>query len=195
MIEKLGLFREYYTLCVAAQKQYDAACYNYSDTEKDHGALKQVKDKVAKNQQYIDADTNKMNAINAVFQSMESEFKTYMKEQDETKNIPILKSTISNDKPLMTLSNMNDLTNTVLRYTEQLDDLFSGKTQDHTFMTLAIDQIAKDMVKIQTQVDKFQPAEILQQCLMELNINLTNARTFIHNAQHKLLDQSRTQKG
>ena len=70
---------------------------------------------------------------------MESEFKTYMQEQDETQNIPLLKSTVSNDKPLITLSHMNDLINTVLRCTEQIDDLFSGKTQDHTFMTLVID--------------------------------------------------------
>ena len=115
MIEKLGLFREYYTSCVAAQKHYDAACYNYSDTEKEHGTLDQLKEKLNEMQKYIDADTNKMNVISTVFQSMESEFKTYMQEQDETQNIPLLKSTVSNDKPLMTLSHMNDLTNTVFR--------------------------------------------------------------------------------
>ena len=95
----------------------------------------------------------------------------------------------------MTLDQMGGLTNTVLSYTDQLNDLLSGKTQDQNFIALALDQISKEVVKIQTQVDKFQPAQILQQCLMELNIRLTKARTFIHNAQQQLLDQFSKQKG
>ena len=124
----------------------------------------------------------KMNAIQEVFKAMESEFQTY---EDETKHIPLLKSAYTHDKPLMTLDHMSNLTNAVLVYTEQVNELFSGETHDQHFIATTLDQISQEVIKIQSQVDRFQPAQILQQCLMELNLQLTNVKAFIHNTQQQ----------
>ena len=50
----------------------------------------------------------------------------------------------------MTLDQMGGLTNTVLSYTDQVNDLFSGKSQDQNFIAIALDQISQEVIKIQT---------------------------------------------
>ena len=43
LLEKLGPYKENYYSCVTAQNRYDLACAKYSNTEKEHGNLSQVK--------------------------------------------------------------------------------------------------------------------------------------------------------
>ena len=51
------------------------------------------------------------------------------------------------------------------------------------------------MAKIQAKIEKFQPVDILQIVLVELNNNLASARAYMQTAQQQLLNQSRKQLG
>ena len=113
-----------------------------------------------------------------------------MQDQDEKSNVPLLKSSISSNKPLLTVSHMNELVDTALRCTDKLNEITSSKNGDYSYMTLAIDQIAVEMVNIQTQMQKFQPAEVLEQCIRHLKGKVDSARYFIQNAQAQLLEQA-----
>ena len=181
LLEKLGPYKQNYYSCVTAQNRYDLTCAKYSNTEKEHGNVTQVKGKLNKIQNYIDAGTERINQINTVFKAMESEYQTFIQEQNVTHNIPLLKSTVNTNKPLMDVLQMNDLTNIVVKCTEKIDDLFS-KHHDLGFMSQVIGQVLSEMTKIQTSLEKFQPMELLVQCMKVLNKNVYDAHMIVSKA-------------
>merc|ERR1712240_797247 len=99
MIDKLGKYKEIYYSCIDALKRYSVACDAYTQSEQEYGKADENKDKLARSQTLLDQCLRNSKQIGIVFNDLEAEYKIYMQEQ--TDEIPVLKSVVSDDRPLM----------------------------------------------------------------------------------------------
>ena len=109
-------------MCLA-QKRSNAACSKYDSTEKGYGDIKEVQAKLDKVSTNISACSNKIKKIESVFQSLETEFQTYIQDQS-VKDIPFLRLSVCTNKPLMDVDNITDLSNILLKCQDNIDSLF-----------------------------------------------------------------------
>ena len=71
----------------------------------------------------ISTCSNNIKKIESVFQSLETEFQTYIQDQS-VKDIPFLRSSVCTNKPLMDVVNITELSNILLKCQENIDALF-----------------------------------------------------------------------
>ena len=154
------------------------ACAKYDNTESEYGNMKEVQTKLAKVQNNIAMCSDSIKQIKAVFQSLDSEFQTYMQEQN-VNDIPILKSTVCNNKPLMDVLHINELSNILLKCQENEDALFS-QHYEFNFMSKVIGQVVKEMTNIRNSMDNFQSVEVLEQIMKDLRKGLFDANTLLY---------------
>ena len=126
MLQKLGRFQPNYDTCVQAQERFDTANAQYANTEKEYGNMDSITVKLTKVQNNIDTFTQRIEQIRTAFQSLDSEFTDYMQDQ-KSNNIQVLKSTSCDNKPLMETSQINHLTDVLLKGQQNVKSLFFSK--------------------------------------------------------------------
>ena len=105
-----------------------------------------------------------------------SEYKSYIQDLDDQVKVPVLKSTISDNRPMLSVSQMNEMVDRALKCAEAVQEVTSKKHCDYNQMTIIIDQIAVTMIGIQNTMSKFQPAEVLEQCMKHLQERIASTR-------------------
>ena len=121
----------------------------------------------------ISACSNKIKRIEAVFKSLETEFQTYIQDQS-IKDIPVLKSSVCSNKPMMEVDDITDLSNIILKCQDNIDSLFNQHF-DINSMSRIIGQVVKEMADIRASMDRFQQVEFLEQCMKVLKKTLYDA--------------------
>ena len=158
----IGPLKINYNSFVAAQNFFNKTCTYFAETEKVYGSMQQIQDKLNKLQGTINSDTAKITQIENVFHALESEYKSYIQDLDDQVKVPVLKFTISDNRPMFSVSQMNEIVDRALRCAEKVQEVTSKKHGEYSYMTIIIDQIAVTMIGIQNTMTKFQPAEVLE---------------------------------
>ena len=122
MIEKLGKLKETYESCVNAQKRYDISCAKYNKAEQQYGKFIEVQNKLTKVQGNIETCSNTSKEIEIVFKNLDAEFKTFMQEQSANE-IPVLKSSVSDNRPLMDPVSISEVTDILFKFQKKLRGL------------------------------------------------------------------------
>ena len=68
--------------------------------------------------------SNKIKQIEVVFKALDTEFQTYIQDQS-IKDIPVLKSSVCSNKPMMEVDDITDLSNILLKCQDNIDSLFN----------------------------------------------------------------------
>ena len=170
-----------------AQKRYNLACAIYSNTEKEYGYIESIKSKLAKVQNNANTCSQKIDQIWAIFHLLDSEFKDYMQDQN-VNDIQVLKSTSCDNKPLMDTTQINQLSNILIKGQENVDSLFT-QNYNLNFMCHVIGEVTKEMQKIRTLMDKFKKVEILESCMKALKQGLLDALMLFNEEQTKVTRQ------
>ena len=178
MIEKLGKFKVTYESCVSAQKRFDLACAKYDRAEKQFGKINKVQTKLNKVQGTITTCSNTVKQIETAFKNLDSEFQAYMQEQTANE-IPVLKSTACNNKPLMDTLSISELTEILLKCQQKLKALVEQRFEI-SVMSKVIGQVVKEMTNIRNSMDNFQSVEVLEQIMKDLRKGLFDANTLLY---------------
>ena len=95
-----------------------------------------------------------------MFDALEAECKGYIQDLDDQVKVPILRSSVSDSRPMLTESQMNEILDRTLRCSDKVQEVTSSKNGDYVYMTLVIDQVAVTMVGIQKTMAKFQKLNV-----------------------------------
>ena len=190
MLQKLGRFLPNYDTCVQAQERYNEANSQYANTEKEYGNMDSITAKLAKVQNNIDTFTQRIEQIRTAFQSLDSEFTDYMQDQ-KSNDIQVLKSTSCDNKPLMETSQINHLTDVLLKGQQNVESLFT-QNFDVNFISRVIKEVTHEMQIISKKLVEFQKVEILDTCMKVLHQDLYEANTLYKNESAKIMQNLST---
>ena len=110
-----------------------------------------------------------------MYNALDSEYKSSIQELDNQVKVPILRSSISDSRPILSESEINDMLDMTFRCSSKVQEVTSSKNGDYSHMTLVIDQVAVTMVGIQKTMARFQKAECLEQCRRQLEDRVISA--------------------
>merc|ERR1712240_109689 len=177
MIDKLGKFKENYNSCIDALKRYSVACELYTQSEQEYGKAINNKKKLAKSQTLLDQCLHNSKQIGIVFKNLEAEYKTFMQEQ--TDEIPVLKSAVSDNRPLMDPLEISELSGVLCNFRKKLCDIV-GNRFDLPNSSKIFGQIIKEFTDIRKTMNSFQYVKVLENIMKEINKNLLEAKNVIH---------------
>ena len=182
MLKKLGRFQPNYNTCVQAQERFNEAYAQYTNTE--YGNMDSITAKLAKVQNNIDTFTQRIEQIRTAFQSLDSEFTDYMQDQ-KSNDIQVLKSTSCDNKPLMETSQINHLTDVLLKGQQNVESLFT-QNFDVNFISRVIKEVTHEMQIISKKLVEFQKVEILDTCMKALHQDLYEVNILYKDEQAKI---------
>ena len=96
-------------------------------------------------QNNVNTCSKSIEQIKAVFHSLDSEFQNYIQEQN-VNDIQVLKPTACDNKPLMDTTQINQLSNLLIKCQENVDSLFT-QNYELSFMSHVIGEVTKEMQK------------------------------------------------
>ena len=102
--------------------------------------------KLAKVQNNIDTFTQRIEQIWTAFQSLDSEFTDYMQDQ-KSNDMQVLTSTSCDNKPLMETSQINHLTDVLLKGQQNVESLFT-QNFDVNFISRVIREVTQEVQRI-----------------------------------------------
>ena len=124
-----------YNLCVTAQNRFDKACSDFTDTEKVYGRAQQIQEKINKLQNTIDVDTIKDADIEAVYKVLDADNRGSIQELVDQVKVPILRSSVSDSRPMLSESQMNEMLERTFRCSDKVQEVTSSKNGDYGHMT------------------------------------------------------------
>ena len=137
----------------------------------------------------IDICLNNSKEIETVFKNLDAEFKTFMQEQlvDE---IPVLKSSVSDNRPLMDPVSISEVTDILFKCQKKLRGLVE-QCFEVSVMSKIVGQVVKEITKIRNSMDRFQYVEVLETIMKDLRKGLIDAQTVLYNERLKLAKKQR----
>ena len=158
-------------------KRYSIACELYTQSEQDYGKAIENQEKLTKSQTLLDQCLHNSKQIEMVFKNLEAEFKTFMQEQSD--EIPVLKSAVSYNRPLMDPLAISELTGVLCDFKKKLCDIV-GNRFDLSTMSKIFGQVIKEVTDIRKTMNSFQYVEVLENIMKDLKESLLEAQNVIH---------------
>merc|ERR1712240_920027 len=126
----------------------------------------------------IDICFNNSKETETVFKNLDAEFKTFMQEQS-VDEIPVLKSAVSDNRPLMDPNGITELTELLFDFKKKLRDIVENRF-DLSTMSKIFGQVVKEISKIRKTMKSFQYVEVLEGIMKNLKESLMEAQNVIH---------------
>ena len=106
-------------------------------------------------------------------------------QEQSVDEIPVLKSSVSDNRPLMDPLSISEVTDVLFKYKKKLRDVAENRFEV-SVMSRIVGQAVKELTKIRNSMDKFQYVEVLETIMKDLKKGLMDAQNVLYNEKIKL---------